>query len=58
MKLKCVVVDDEPLAMEMMAAYVRKTPYLQLEKVIVLLSLQTYFIMVAENLSEEDSTVK
>lgn len=33
MKLKCVVVDDEPLAMEMMAAYVRKTPYLQLEKV-------------------------
>lgn len=31
-KLRCVVVDDEPLAMEMMASYVRKTPYLGLEK--------------------------
>lgn len=30
-QLKCVVVDDEPLAMEMMASYVRKTPYLKLE---------------------------
>lgn len=31
MKLKCVVVDDEPLALEMMASYVGKTPYLSLE---------------------------
>lgn len=30
-KLRCVVVDDEPLAMEMMASYVRKTPYLSLQ---------------------------
>lgn len=28
--MRCVVVDDEPLALEMMAAYVRKTPYLEL----------------------------
>lgn len=28
--MKCVVVDDEPLALEMMSAYVRKTPYLEL----------------------------
>lgn len=28
--MKCVVVDDEPLALEMMSSYVRKTPYLEL----------------------------
>ena len=30
MQLKCVVVDDEPLALEMMSAYVKKTPSLAL----------------------------
>ncbi len=28
--MRCIVVDDEPLALEMMASYVRKTPYLEL----------------------------
>lgn len=30
MQFKCVVVDDEPLALEMMSAYVKKTPFLTL----------------------------
>lgn len=29
-KLSCVVVDDEPLALELMASYVAKTPFLEL----------------------------
>ena len=29
-KIKCIVVDDEPLAMEMLATYIRKTPSLEL----------------------------
>lgn len=30
MKLSCIVIDDEPLAVELMEAYVRKTPFLEL----------------------------
>ncbi len=29
-RLKCIVVDDEPLAMELIASYVRKIPFLEL----------------------------
>jgi two-component system, LytTR family, response regulator len=29
MNLKCIVVDDEPLAIEILEAYIEKTPYLQ-----------------------------
>jgi len=29
-KIKCIVVDDEPLAVEMLATYIRKTPSLEL----------------------------
>src|SRR5574344_227283 len=31
MKLTCAVIDDEPLALELMESYVRKTPFLELE---------------------------
>lgn len=31
MKLTCAIVDDEPLALELIASYVEKTPFLQLE---------------------------
>lgn len=31
--MKCIVVDDEPLAVEILEAYCKKTPYLQLEGV-------------------------
>ena len=31
MKLTCYVVDDEPLAVELMEGYVRKTPFLELK---------------------------
>lgn len=30
MKLRCMVIDDEPLAVELMESYVRKTPFLEL----------------------------
>lgn len=30
MKLRCVVIDDEPLAVELLESYVRKTPFLDL----------------------------
>lgn len=30
-KLRCAIIDDEPLAVELMESYVRRTPYLQLE---------------------------
>ena len=30
MKLNCAIIDDEPLAVELMAGYVRKTPFLTL----------------------------
>lgn len=30
MTLKCVIIDDEPLALELMESYVRKTPFLEL----------------------------
>lgn len=30
MKLRCLVIDDEPLAVELMESYVRKTPFLEL----------------------------
>lgn len=30
MKLRCIVVDDEPLAVKLMESYVRKTPFLEL----------------------------
>ncbi|HIZ86652.1 MAG TPA: LytTR family DNA-binding domain-containing protein [Candidatus Coprenecus pullistercoris] len=30
MRLTCVIIDDEPLAVELMEAYVRKTPFLEL----------------------------
>ena len=30
MKLRCLVIDDEPLAVELMESYVRKTPFLSL----------------------------
>ena len=30
-KLRCAVIDDEPLAVELMESYVRRTPFLQLE---------------------------
>ena len=29
-KIRCIVVDDEPLAVEMLAGYVRRTPSLEL----------------------------
>lgn len=31
MKLKCCIIDDEPLAVELLASYVEKTPYLLLD---------------------------
>lgn len=31
MKLDCAIIDDEPLAVELMEAYVRKTPFLELK---------------------------
>lgn len=31
MKITCIVVDDEPLAVELMEGYVRKTPFLELK---------------------------
>ena len=31
MKLNCAVIDDEPLAVELMEGYVRKTPFLELQ---------------------------
>ena len=31
MKLSCAIIDDEPLAVELMESYVRRTPFLQLE---------------------------
>ena len=31
MKLKCCVIDDEPLAVDLLASYVEKTPYLILD---------------------------
>ncbi len=31
MKITCAVIDDEPLAVSLMAAYVRKTPFLELK---------------------------
>ncbi len=31
LKLHCAVIDDEPLAVELMESYVRRTPFLQLE---------------------------
>lgn len=30
MKLRCAIIDDEPLAVELMESYVRRTPFLQL----------------------------
>ena len=30
MKLTCAIIDDEPLAVELMKGYVRKTPFLEL----------------------------
>lgn len=30
MKLNCAIIDDEPLAVELMEGYVRKTPFLTL----------------------------
>ena len=30
MKLNCVIIDDEPLALELMESYVKKTPFLEL----------------------------
>ena len=30
MNLRCIVIDDEPLALELMASYVEKTPFLEL----------------------------
>ena len=30
MTLKCVIIDDEPLALELLESYVRKTPFLEL----------------------------
>ena len=29
-KIRCIVVDDEPLAVEMLASFIRKTPSLEL----------------------------
>ena len=31
MRLKCCIIDDEPLAIELLESYVEKTPFLQLE---------------------------
>lgn len=31
MKLKCALIDDEPLALDLLESYVRKTPFLSLE---------------------------
>ena len=31
MILKCCIIDDEPLAIELLESYVKKTPFLQLE---------------------------
>ena len=30
MILKCCIIDDEPLAIELLESYVKKTPFLQL----------------------------
>ena len=30
MIIKCAIVDDEPLAVELLASYVKKTPFLEL----------------------------
>ena len=31
MKLTCAIIDDEPLAVELLESYVRKTPFLELK---------------------------
>jgi two-component system, LytTR family, response regulator len=31
MKLRCIAIDDEPLALDLMESYIRKIPYLQLK---------------------------
>ncbi len=31
MKLSCAIIDDEPLAVELIESYVRKTPFLELQ---------------------------
>lgn len=31
MRLTCAIIDDEPLAVELMESYVRKTPFLELK---------------------------
>jgi two-component system LytT family response regulator len=31
MKIRCIAIDDEPLALQQMGSYIRKTPFLQLE---------------------------
>jgi DNA-binding LytR/AlgR family response regulator len=31
MKLKCIAIDDEPLALDLMGSYIQKIPYLQLK---------------------------
>ena len=31
MKLTCAIINDEPLAVELMESYVRKTPFLELK---------------------------
>ena len=30
MKIKCIAIDDEPLALEQIGSYVQKTPFLEL----------------------------
>ena len=31
--IKCIAIDDEPLALKQIASYVEKTPFLELKKV-------------------------
>ncbi len=32
LKISCVIVDDEPMALNLVESYVKKTPFLQLKK--------------------------
>ena len=39
MNLKCAIVDDEPLALDLLESYVRKTPFLELAGTVTALAV-------------------
>jgi hypothetical protein len=45
MIIKCIALDDEPLALEKMSNYIKKTPFLELKLSIVCLELKLIFCL-------------